>query len=42
MEGYARTAAQLDQLIAEGLPMILKRIGVAMPTKDEGPKTQAT
>jgi protein-tyrosine phosphatase len=42
IEGYVRTAAQLDQLIAEGLPMILKRIGVAMPTKDEGPKTKET
>ena len=40
MEGYVRTAAQLDQLIAEGLPMILKRIGVAMPAMDDGPKTE--
>lgn len=48
LEGYTRTAAQLDELIAAGLPKVLKRIGVAMPkadglqkTKDEGPKPTA-
>jgi len=40
IEGYVRTAAQLDDLIADGLPMILKRIGVALPTEDGRPKTE--
>jgi len=42
IEGYVRTAAQLDDLIADGLPMILKRIGVALPAKDEGQRTKET
>lgn len=41
IEGYARTAAQLDQLLAEGMPTILKRLGMAMPTDDEGRETEA-
>ncbi len=31
LEGYAATVAELDRLITEGLPGILKRIGVARP-----------
>jgi protein-tyrosine-phosphatase len=31
LEGYAETADQLDRLIGDGLPMILRRIGVARP-----------
>ena len=40
IESYVKTAAQLDDLIAEGLPMILKRIGVALPTDDGRRKTE--
>jgi protein-tyrosine phosphatase len=41
IEGYAETAKLLDELIAAGLPRILKRIGVAMPTEDEGRTLEA-
>jgi protein-tyrosine-phosphatase len=40
IEGYVRTAAQLDDLIVMGLPMILKRIGVALPAEDERPRME--
>jgi len=40
IEDYVKTAAQLDDLIGEGLPTILKQIGVISSTEDGGPRTE--
>ena len=41
IEGYVRTAAQLETLIDAGLPKLLRRLGVAMPHRKFGRVTMA-